>query len=90
MGHDVNVRMYPPSPSIQALDKEVEKIVLFFLKIQGDIANKLLRLRICMKALPVDDATYRKMATDESLLTSAGNNITSIKTSKSDESAPPR
>jgi len=41
----------------QALDKEVEKVVLFFLHVQGEIARKLLNLRINMKGvfLEADD-----------------------------------
>ncbi|GAB5030516.1 spx domain-containing membrane protein at4g22990-like [Nannochloropsis oceanica] len=38
------------------LDREVEKVVIFFLKAQGDIASKLLLLRLRMRALgPVED-----------------------------------
>jgi hypothetical protein len=37
--------------SIQALDREVEKVVIFFLKAQGEIANKLLHLRLRMRAI---------------------------------------
>jgi hypothetical protein len=35
----------------QTLDKEVEKVVLFFLATQGDIASRLLELRLRMKAV---------------------------------------
>lgn len=40
----------------KSLDREVEKVVIFFLKAQGDIASKLLLLRLRMRALgPVED-----------------------------------
>lgn len=35
----------------QALDREVEKVVIFFLKAQGEIADKLLHLRLRMRAI---------------------------------------
>lgn len=38
-------------PAWQHLDKEVEKVVLFFLATQGDIAARLLDLRVRMKGL---------------------------------------
>ena len=41
---------------LQALDKEVEKVVLFFLFIQGEIARKLLNLRINMKGVFLEEA----------------------------------
>lgn len=52
--------------SYQALDKEVEKVVIFFLEAQGEIAHKLLHLRICMRGLPVDEAIFERMASDDS------------------------
>lgn len=42
-------RIQPPYK--KALDREVEKVVIFFLKAQGEIANKLLHLRLRMRAI---------------------------------------